>query len=144
MNNNFSFSEQKGFTLIEIIIALLVISVALGAIISTTGNSVSHGAYLKEKTITLWVAENHLSEIVITKQWPTTGQHSFEITMAGKTWYLNNKVTQTPNQFIRRLDISVYGDKAKDNSMTSMIAYIHKPQVLISKESTNINDTPEA
>ena len=60
--------QQRGFTLIEIIVALLVISVALGAIITTTANSIKHGAHIKEKTIALWAAQNYIAETVISSK----------------------------------------------------------------------------
>ncbi|WP_198265614.1 type II secretion system minor pseudopilin GspI [sulfur-oxidizing endosymbiont of Gigantopelta aegis] len=80
--------QQKGFTLIEIIISLVVISVALGAVIATTGNSVKHGAHIKEKTIALWVAKNEISNISIEQKWLTAGIKSSRADMAGHTWLM--------------------------------------------------------
>ena len=120
--------RQTGFTLIEIIIALVVISVALGAVISTTGSSVSHGSHLKEKTIALWVAENFLTEVSVSKQWPATGQQSEQAMMAGKQWYIQNKVTQTPDKLMRRLDVSVFSDHKHEQQLVTLVAFVTKAQ----------------
>ena len=122
--------RQEGFTLIEIIIALVVISVALGAVINTVGSSVSHGSHLKEKTLGLWVAQNYLAEVSITQQWPTTGQKSDQVMMAGKQWYIQNKVTQTPDKLMRRLDVSVFSDREYEQKLASLVAFVTRPQAV--------------
>lgn len=119
---------QQGFTLIEIIIALVVISVALGAVIATTGNSVKHGAHIKEKTMALWVAQNTIAEASITKNWLTTGMKSSDAAMAGRKWFIKNNVIQTPDKNIRRMDVSIYTDEAAQNKVVALTAYIVKPQ----------------
>ena len=127
-SQTYNLAKQQGFTLIEIIIALFVVSIALGAVISTSANSVNHASHIENKTMALWVAENYLTEISATGQWPATGQHSEEISMAGRQWYLQNQVTQTPDKRIRRLDLSVYDDRSHDNQLTTLVAYINKPE----------------
>lgn len=125
----FKQSKQHGFTLIEIVIAMMVISVALGAIISTTGNSVNHATHIQNKTLALWVAENYLAEVSIKDDWLPVGEQLHEINMAGQQWFLTNQITQTANKSIRRMDLSVYSDSRYENRLTSLVAYTHKPQV---------------
>ena len=120
--------SQRGFTLIEIIIALVVISVALGAVIATTGNSVKHGAHIKEKTIALWVAQNTIADILIKKNWLSTGIKSQDVNMAGRQWFIKNNVIQTPDNNIRKMEVSIYTDNKSQNKIVSLIAYIVKSQ----------------
>lgn len=120
--------KQQGFTLIEIIISLLVISVALGAVIATTGNSVKHGAHIKEKTMALWVAQNAIAEISIANKWPSTGIKSDKATMAGKTWFIKSDIKSTPDKNIRRMDLSVYSDEKAEDKVISLTSYIVKPE----------------
>ncbi|MCP3851935.1 MAG: type II secretion system minor pseudopilin GspI [Gammaproteobacteria bacterium] len=121
---------QSGFTLIEIIIALVVISVALGAVITTTGNSVKHGAHIKDKTIALWVAQNTIADIHIKKSWLATGVVNDNVTMAGQQWYIKNNIVQTPDENMRKMEVSVFSDKKTEDKLVSVIAYIVKPQEL--------------
>ena len=120
--------SQQGFTLIEIIIALVVISVALGAVIATAGNSVKHGSHIKEKTIALWVAQNAVTEITIKNNWLSVGVKSQDVTMSGQQWYIKNNIIQTPDKNIRKMDVSVYTDKAAQDKILTLTAYIIKPQ----------------
>lgn len=120
-------NQQQGFTLIEIIISLVVISVALGAVIATTGNSIKHGTHIKEKTIALWVAQNAIAEISIEKKWPSKGIKSDNAMMAGKNWFIKSDIKQTPNENIRRMDLSVFSDEKAEDKVVSLTTYILKP-----------------
>jgi len=132
--NIHALKNNHGFTLIEIIIALVVISVALGAVISTTASSVDHGSHIKEKTIALWVAKNHITELSISKQWPAAGQQSQKVSMAGKDWFLNNKIIQTPDENIRRMELSVFTDQKLESNVLNLVAYINRPQLFEAKK----------
>lgn len=127
ISHNFIANHQQGFTLIEIIVSLLVISVALGAVIATTGNSVKHGSHIKEKTIALWVAQNAIAEISIKNKWPSSGIKSDKSIMAGKHWFIKSDIKQTPDKNIRRMDLSVYSDEKTEDKVVSLTTYILKP-----------------
>jgi general secretion pathway protein I len=51
-----------GFTLLEVMIALLVIVLGIGAVINTTSESGWKSTQLKQKTIASWVAQNQIAE----------------------------------------------------------------------------------
>lgn len=123
-----SIVRQHGFTLIEIIIALVVISVALGAVIATTGNSVKHGAHIKEKTIALWLAQNTIAEVNIKQQWLSAGTQSSDEKMAGKQWLIKRMVSQTPDINIKKMDVAVFSDQAAENKVLTLTTYIVKTQ----------------
>jgi general secretion pathway protein I len=119
-----------GFTLIEIIIALVVVSIALGAVISTVGQTIHQGAHIKDKTLALWVAQNYVTEVSITRQWLNTGNHQQKVKMAGIEWYINNKVTQTPDDNMRRMDVEIFRDKNSEDKIITLVAYINQYQTL--------------
>lgn len=128
--NKTSVQSQRGFTLIEIIIALVVISVALGAVIATTGNSVNHGAHIKDKTIALWVAQNVIADVNIKNNWLSTGVKNQDMMMAGRQWFIKNNVIQTPDKNIRKMDVSIFTDQKSENKIITLTAYIVKEQDL--------------
>ena len=69
-----------GFTLIEILVAVTVLAVAMGAIISGMARFAANAGYLREKTVALWVAHNRLTEIELEPSWPSVGKSD------GATW----------------------------------------------------------
>ena len=96
-----------GFTLIEIIVAVAVLAVALGAIISGMARYASNAAYLREKTVALWVAHNRLTEIELEPGWPGTGKSDGDVEMAGIQWRWFVEVAETADPNVRRADIRV-------------------------------------
>ncbi len=130
----FSTGKQQGFTLLEIMIALFVIAIALGAVISTTGTSVEQAEYLKEKTLALWVAQNVSSEVSISRQWLATGKKKSTVTMAQRKWYISNNVTTTADKSMRKMDISIYSDPQYQHNLLSLTSYIVNLNVNLDKQ----------
>ena len=117
--------QHAGFTLIEIVIALLVISIALAAVISTTTNSVDSGAHLRNKTIALWVAQNYINDIVIHKKWPDTGKVKEQITMNNRSWLIRTDIIATANTNMRRMQVRVFFNVRDTEPLVSLTAYIN-------------------
>ena len=96
-----------GFTLIEIIVAVAVLAVAMGAIITGMARYAANAAVLREKTVALWVAHNRLTEIGLQRGWPDLGKSDGEVEMAGIEWRWDVTVLETPDPRVRRVDITV-------------------------------------
>ena len=60
--------RQQGFTLIEVMVAVIIVSIALPALLLQMGNMATQTAYSRETAVAHWVAENKLQEIKLTKQ----------------------------------------------------------------------------
>jgi general secretion pathway protein I len=119
-------ANQSGFTLIEIIVAMTILAIAMGAVIKTAAQHTSNSAYLRDRTIAHWVAMNKLAELRISKAFPPKGEEKGSIPMANKDWYWVIKVTETPEETIRRVDIEVKAEEGKQ-TITSLIGYLGKP-----------------
>lgn len=98
--------HQKAFTLLEVLVALAVLTMGLGTVIKVAGSQASQLSYLKNKTIALWVANNKVNEIQLDK-WPRTGNSSGREFMANQEWRWKLKVSNTADKDLRRLDIEV-------------------------------------
>lgn len=58
-----SFSKQSGFTLIEVLVALLIVSLGIVSVITVTSQHVSNISELEARMLASWVASNHIAEI---------------------------------------------------------------------------------
>lgn len=123
--------SQRGFTLLEVLVAMAVISIALTAIIKTGSDTTANTAYLKQKTYAHWVAMNRMSELQAEKTWPSVGTDSDTVEMMGQEWEWTQTTTETVEPNLRRVEVSVIfadgGDE--DFPLVKMIAFFLNPQV---------------
>lgn len=130
--------RAAGFTLLEVLVALVVLALSLGAVIQATADYTINQAYLRDRTFAEWVARNRLAEEQLAGEWPSIGQTKGEAEfplagadMPGREWRWVVQVIQTPEEDLRRLDISVYPanvDIDKDTTpMADLSGFIGKP-----------------
>lgn len=115
---------ERGFTLLEIIIALAIAVLGIAAVAKATGGAATVATETRERMLAVWVAGNRLSELRITRDWPGTGSNDMVRTMGGRTWYLTQTVTATPDTDLHRVEITVYTDPDRDVRELEMHGYI--------------------
>ena len=57
--------RQPGFTLIEVLVAVAVLAIAMGAIMSAMTRYTANAVHLQERSMALFVAHNRLTEILL-------------------------------------------------------------------------------
>ncbi len=119
--------QNKGFTLLEVLIALAVLAIALAAVIKSIGSHVSNLVYLKERTLAQWVGSNALTELRVSGKWPNSGELTGDETMAGYEFSWTIDVTEIEGGDVRRLDLRVTRQEDSDRPLTTLVAYIGKP-----------------
>lgn len=97
----------RGFTLIEVMIAMFVIALGVGALLATLTASADAAAHLREKSLAEWIALNRISEVRITNARPGTGTTSGTVDYAGRTWRWQQTVNDPGIAGILRLDVLV-------------------------------------
>ncbi|HET9862310.1 MAG TPA: type II secretion system minor pseudopilin GspI [Steroidobacteraceae bacterium] len=109
--------KTRGFTLLEVLIALAIVALSVSALLGTVTSSASNISYLKDKTLAEWVALNRLTEIRISKQMPDVGRRLCESTMSGMRWQTEEEVTELPIEGMFRIDVHARPtDEAVDDS----------------------------
>jgi general secretion pathway protein I len=100
--------RAKGFTLIEVLLALAVIAIALTAILKVTAQNIGNTQRIKEKTISHWVAMQGVSMIQLNLIEVTPSQESTQVTtMLNQKWYWRAKVSSTSIKKMQQITISV-------------------------------------
>ena len=104
---NKTHTNQSGFTLIECLVALLIIAIVLASATRSIGLAVDdvHDAYAREAAN--WVADNQYNQYYLDGVYPDLGNDTKNVTMAGIDFNVETVVSATPNQYFRRLEIAV-------------------------------------
>jgi type II secretion system protein I len=90
------FQRRRGFTLLEVLIALAIVAMAAGALLGTLTSSASNVSYLHDKTLAEWVALNRLTEIRIAQSKPSPGKRTGNAEMGGMRWQWEEEITEMP------------------------------------------------
>jgi len=119
--------KQHGFTLIEVMVALVVVAIALSAIVSEVAQGLDNAVTLRERTFAHWVAMNKVAELQASHAWPAPGETKGEAEMADQEWYWSLKVIVTDDKQVRRIDVEVRRERDDDVSQAKLIAYLGQP-----------------
>jgi len=103
-----TLSSPKGFTLLEVMFALLIVALTMGAIVETGGYSAKRTAQLTEKTIASWIAQNQVTLYRAKRTWTSKSSKSGVVEMANSEWRWKMKISKTDEPLLRRLDVDVY------------------------------------
>jgi len=107
---------QRGFTLMEVLLALAIIALSLPAAIVVVSEVSTSAAQLQDKTFAQWVALNKIAEIRLQEGFPTPGKSDGEAELAGRTWHWVMEIKPTPNKDILQLEASVRPESEKDST----------------------------
>jgi len=100
--------RSKGFTLVEVMVAMLIVGVALPALLFQVIAMVDGTGELRNKAVAQWVAENQLATIKLQKHINGSvprGKLTGETRMAGTTWEWSLEVSATEVEKLKRLEI---------------------------------------
>ncbi|OGS94011.1 MAG: type II secretion system protein GspI [Gallionellales bacterium RBG_16_56_9] len=99
--------RSAGFTLLEVLVALVIVGTALGASLRAVGSLTQNSSDLRASMMATWSAENRLAQIRLAHEWPALGQRRFECPQGELHLVCEENVFTTPNPFFRRVEVSV-------------------------------------
>ncbi|WP_374692776.1 MULTISPECIES: type II secretion system minor pseudopilin GspI [unclassified Burkholderia] len=97
----------RGFTMIEVLVALAIIAVALAASIRAVGTMATNASDLHRRLLAGWSADNALAQLRLTHAWPEVGEQSFDCSQGNLQLVCTQRVSTTPNPVFRRVQMSV-------------------------------------
>lgn len=118
--------KQRGFTLLEVMVALAILALVLGTIISAGGASASHLGMLRQRTLAGWVAQNKINELLLTREWPETASKTGSTELGGWEWQWETRIVKTSDQNLRRLEVTVRAGKNSAPAV-ELIAFKARP-----------------
>jgi general secretion pathway protein I len=97
----------RGFTMIEVLVALAIIAIALGASLRAVGNLASSSAALDKRLYAGWSADNELARLHLEHAWPDVGSNSFDCSQGKVPLICTERVLATPNPIFRKVEVFV-------------------------------------
>lgn len=104
---------RRGFTLLEVLVALFLLSIALVALIRAAGLEARALSHERDATLAQWVASNALAEVRLRERLPT-GREEGREELGGRRWRWRLELTATDSPKIVRADVSVFPDEESD------------------------------
>jgi len=106
-------TNERGFTLVEVLVALAIVTLGMAALLAALGSSADSASYQRDKTLAEWVALNRIEEERLALKRPTKGKTEGETEMAGVKWKWAEEVLETEVKGIVRIDVSARPSDAK-------------------------------
>ena len=98
---------QRAFTLVEVLVALFVVALGMGALMATLTSAADTAAHLRDKSLGEWVALNRLSELRLGATAPSAGKSEGVVDYAGMKWRWQQAVADPGLAGLLRIEVSV-------------------------------------
>jgi general secretion pathway protein I len=119
--------KQKGLTLLEVMVALLIFALTGTAILKAAGDHLSSVGQIESVTFANWVASNRLNQLQLETTWPPKNNLKGSMEMADRMWFWQQQVTKTNDGDLRAVTVSVGEDKNYVSTVTSVTTFVAKP-----------------
>jgi len=114
-----AFPSMDGFTLIEVLVALMIVAFGMGAVMTSLTSAASNTERLREKSFAEWVGLNQLALARLTTALPAVGTTSNEVDFGGSRWHWQQTVENFVVPTVLQLTIQVRHADAPNSSSKS-------------------------
>jgi general secretion pathway protein I len=117
-------ADEWGFTLIEVLIALAVVAISLGAVLHAIGAMAVHTELARSRLLALWSADSALSDIRIAGAWPDPGLTTFDCAQGPYRFVCRQRVTSMSNPLLRQVAVTVYASPKSAEVLAETVTVI--------------------
>ncbi|MEO8006934.1 MAG: type II secretion system minor pseudopilin GspI [Betaproteobacteria bacterium] len=126
MNKQFA-AKRRGFTLVEVLVALAIISIALLAALRVASQSTNSVGELRARLFAGWVAQTVLAESRARGEWPPPGIQRGTQRQGGIDFAWREEIIATPNFAFRRVDIRVFVAPEDAHALAHLVGFVVNP-----------------
>ena len=117
--------RQRGFTLVEVLVALMIVAIALAALMIAVSGTARTSGYLRDKTLAQWIALNRITEVRLNTNQFGQNADTGEIDFGNRKWHYDTRYFDTRIASMKRVVVRVYaGDaKTKGNPLVESVGF---------------------
>lgn len=110
--------QSRGFTLIEVMVALVIVALALTAVSASMNQMIDSAETMRNRTYASWIAQNRIAELRLAFATPDVGASNGVVQYANTEWSWRAVVSDTGVEDLYRIDVSVALANSEDNIRT--------------------------
>ncbi len=110
----------SGFTLLEVLVALVIVGTALAASLRAVGSLTQNSSDLRAAMMATWSAENRLTQIRLAHEWPAIGKREFACPQGELPFRCDEQILSTPNPSFRRVEVSVMDERSPGRKIITL------------------------
>lgn len=114
----------RGFTLLEVLVALVIVGTALAASLRAVGSLASNSSGLRAAMMATWSAENRLVEVRLRREFPDVGKRTFPCPQGDLNLVCEEEVLPSPNPRLRRIEVSVFELEAPERRIIKLVQLV--------------------
>ncbi len=112
-------SSYVGFTLIEVLVALVIVAISLTAILKASSTDIKDTIRLRDVTIANWIAGNAIEKVQLGLIANSAGSSvTRQARMLDQNWSWTANINKTHNPLINRITVSVYNNSSNKKIVT--------------------------
>lgn len=118
--------KSRGFTLLEVMVALIIVALSLTALTASMNQMIDAANTMRERTFASWIAQNKIAEIRLANVLPEVSTTSGDIEFGNAEWEWEAVVSKTDIENFLRIDVAVsqYGS---DYVILTVTGFIGEP-----------------
>jgi general secretion pathway protein I len=121
--------RQRGFTLLEVLVALVIVGTALGAGLRAVGSLAQNSNGLRSAMMATWSAENRLVQIRLGREFPEVGKRAFDCPQGDLRLVCQEEVFTSPNPLLRRVEVSVFDAENPNRRILKLVQLVPRPRL---------------
>lgn len=119
--------RARGFTLLEVLVALVIVGTALGAGLRAVGSLTANSDGLRAAMMATWSAENRLVQIRLGREFPEVGKRNFPCPQGELNLICEEEVLTSPNPQLRRIEVSVFDAERPTRRIVKLVQLVLRP-----------------
>jgi general secretion pathway protein I len=121
-----SGGRKRGFTLIEVLVALVIVALGMGAVLTALTSAAQSTTQLRERSFAEWVGFNQLATVRLARSLPPLGKSDGDVDYADSSWHWQQVVTDMDVPGLKRIVIQVWhvpDPKADDSPLATVAGF---------------------